>query len=167
MSVGLDRVVNDLPGTTVREKITTLEVAMSKCKQVEITPIHRFANGMYAREILVPKGVLISGKVHSTETVSVMSKGSMMIVNEDGSKVEVHAPYTHIGKVGWKRVGLALEDTVWVTIHRTDLTDLDAIEEEQFIMVEGGVDMFDFATGKVRDTALQEIKTQETLVVGV
>lgn len=150
-----------------REKITTLEVAMSKCKQVEITPTHRFANGMYAREILVPKGVLISGKVHSTETVSVMSKGSMVIVNEDGSRVEVHAPYTHIGKIGWKRVGLALEDTVWVTIHRTDLLDLEEIEKEQFIVNVGDVDMFDFDTGKVRDKELQESKTQEILTVGV
>ncbi len=150
-----------------REKITTLEAAMSKCKQVEIVPIHRFANGMYAREILVPKGILISGKVHSTETVSIMSKGSMVIVNEDGSRVEVHAPYTHIGKVGWKRVGLALEDVVWVTVHRTDLTDLDAIEKEQFIVAEGDVDMFDFATGKVKDALLQEPETQKKPMVGV
>lgn len=150
--------VVDKPADTVstRDKILILEDAMRRMPQVEIPPVHYFAKGLYAREILVPKGTLITGMLHATETIGVMSKGSMVIVNEDGSRVIVNAPYTHVGKVGWKRVGYALEDVVWTTIHKTELMDLLEIEKEQFIADDSDRNMFDFATGKVKHTPIKD-----------
>jgi hypothetical protein len=98
----------------------------------------------------VPKGTLISGKTHATETIGVMTKGKMRIWGEDGIAITVEAPYTHVGKIGYKRVGFAVEDVEWVTIHRTDSTDLEEIERTEFVPDESGVDMFDFATGKLK-----------------
>ena len=34
---------------------------------------------------------------------------------------EVSAPFTMVSRPGTKRVGLAIEDTVWTTIHATSL----------------------------------------------
>lgn len=137
-----------------REKIDILERAMINHRQVELPIVHYFANGLYAREMHVPKDVLIVGMIHTTETINILSKGKMVIWNEDGTKSIVEAPFTHSAKPGIKRVGYVLEDVVWVTIHKTDLTDLREIEKEQFIV--GDNNMFDFATGKVKDKVLQD-----------
>lgn len=133
-----------------RGKITFLERKMAKLPQVELTLEHYFENGMYARVMQVPKGVIISGKIHTTGTIGVLCKGAMRVWGEDGIMRTVKAPYIHTAKPGHKRVGLAIEDVVWVTIHRTDLTDLDQIEKDEFSVEQGGVDMFDFATGKLK-----------------
>lgn len=133
-----------------REKITFLERKMAKLPQVEVDLLHYFKNGMYAREMRVPKGTFISGKIHSTGTIGVLAQGSMRVWGEDGVKRIVTAPYIHTAEPGYKRVGWATEDVVWVTIHRTDSTDLYQIEEDEFVVEDGGVDMFDFATGKTK-----------------
>lgn len=133
-----------------REKITLLERKMAKLPQVELQLQHYFKNGMYARVVHVPKDTMICGKIHSTGTVGVLAKGSMAVHGEDGETKIVASPYIHTAEPGFKRVGLALEDVVWVTIHRTDSTDLDQIEKDEFIVEYGGVDMFDFATGKLK-----------------
>jgi hypothetical protein len=133
-----------------REKITFLERKMAQLPQVEVELVHYFKNGMYAREMRVPKGTVISGKIHSTGTIGVLAKGTMRVWGEDGTAKTVAAPYIHTAEPGFKRVGFAVDDVVWVTVHRTDSTELYQIEKDEFIAEEGGVDMFDFATGKVK-----------------
>ena len=136
------------------EKINLLESEMMRHKQVELQIKHYFAKGLYAREMTVPAGTLISGLVHRTETIGILTKGSMLIWREDGTTETVIAPFTHTGKPGVKRIGYAKDEVVWTTFHQTELTDLDKIEEEQFETT--GNKMFDFSTGKVANKALQD-----------
>ena len=96
---------------------------------MEITPVHYFAKGLYAREIFIPKGTLLTGKIHRTEHLNIISKGDISVVTEEGTK-RITAPFTMIAKPGTKRVGYAHEDTVWTTVHATDETDLEKIELE-------------------------------------
>jgi hypothetical protein len=133
-----------------REKITFIERKMAKLPQVELSLSHYFKNGMYARVMHVPNGVFVSGKIHSTGTVGILAAGAMRVWGEDGIMKTVEAPYIHTAEPGFKRVGLAVGDVVWVTVHRTDSTDLYQIEKDEFIAEDGGVDMFDFATGKTK-----------------
>ncbi len=111
----------------VRDKILILEAEMKKCDQVEIKPVHYFAKGLYAREIFIPKGVLLTGKIHRTEHLNIISKGDISVVTETGTK-RIKAPFTMVSQPGTKRVGYAHEDTVWTTIHNIDETDLEKIE---------------------------------------
>ncbi len=43
---------------------------------------------------------------------------------------ELAAPCTIVSKPGAKRVGYAIEETVWTTYHATDTTDIDQLIEE-------------------------------------
>lgn len=43
--------------------------------------------------------------------------------------MDIEAPYTFVSEPGTKRAVLALEDTLWTTVHVTDETDLEKIEE--------------------------------------
>jgi len=117
------------PGPDMREKIDRLEAFMLRAPQVDIEPVHHFAHGIYAREITIKAGTLLTGKIHKTEHLNIVSKGRIAVWTEDGVK-EVAAPFTMVSRPGTKRVGYALEDTVWTTIHATDETDLDKLEVE-------------------------------------
>lgn len=112
-----------------REKIMELESAMRQYDQLEIPVTHHFSEGLYAREILIPAGTILTGKVHKTEHLNIVSKGDITVWTEDGMK-RVQAPFTMVSRPGTKRVGYAHEDTVWTTIHATNERDLVALEEQ-------------------------------------
>jgi hypothetical protein len=118
-----------VPGASLREKIDALEALMLREPQVEIEPVHHFAHGLYAREITIKAGTLLTGKIHRTEHLNIISKGRIVVLTEDGMR-EVAAPFTMISRPGTKRVGFALEDTVWTTIHATTERDLSKLELE-------------------------------------
>ena len=111
----------------MRQKIDTLERAMLSMPQMEIDPTHYFADGLYAREIFIPKGTILTGKIHRTEHLNIISKGDISVMTEHGIK-RIKAPCTMVSKPGTKRVGYAHEDTVWTTIHASAERDLDKLE---------------------------------------
>ena len=98
-------------------------------KEVPSQLNHYFAPGMYARELFIPKGTLYVGKIHKHPHIRVISKGSVSILTEEGDIFQ-KAPCTMVTPAGAKRIGFAHEDTVITTIHLTNETDLDKIEEE-------------------------------------
>jgi hypothetical protein len=112
----------------MRSKVVALEDEMRKKDQLVITPVHHFAQGLYAREITIPKGTLLTGKIHLFEHLNIISKGDISVMTEDGIK-RIVAPATIISKPGIKRVGYAHEETVWTTIHACTETDVEKIEE--------------------------------------
>ncbi len=90
---------------------------------------HYFAPGMYAREMWIPADCLITGKIHLTEHLNILSQGRVSVSNK-GESVTMEAPYTFVSPIGTKRAIYAHEDSTWTTFHVTDLTDVDEIEEE-------------------------------------
>ena len=112
-----------------RAEILRLEHELAKFEQLEIKTTHHFAEGLYAREIFIPAGTILTGKIHKSEHLNIVSQGRIAVWTEDGMK-EVAAPFTMVSRPGTKRVGYALEDTVWTTIHATHERDLDKLEAE-------------------------------------
>ena len=113
---------------TERDKVFALEEMMMKMPQVEIPVRHFFSPGVYAREIQIPKGAIVTGKIHKFAQLNILSKGVMAVMTEDGIR-RVEAPFTVVSPPGTKRIAYAYEDCVWTTIHGTDETDLEKIED--------------------------------------
>lgn len=113
---------------TMRDKVHIVEAEMLKHEQLELPVKHHFSQGVYARELFIPKGTLLTGKIHKFAQLNIMSQGEMSVLTEDGVK-RVKAPFTIVSPPGTKRIAYAHEDTVWTTIHGTDETDLDKIEQ--------------------------------------
>ena len=90
---------------------------------------HYFAPGVYAREMWMPKNCLITGKIHMTEHLNMLSQGKVSVSNK-GDSITMEAPYTFVSPVGTKRAIYAHEDSTWTTIHATDLQDPEEIEAE-------------------------------------
>jgi hypothetical protein len=90
--------------------------------------VHHFAKGTYAKEMIVPADVWITGKAHKTEHLSIFLEGKMIVAMPDGSK-EIEAPIVEIGRAGIKRAGYTLEPVRWITVHATHETDIDVLED--------------------------------------
>lgn len=114
----------------LRSRIDEIESVMMRMedRKINITPKHYFANGLYAREIFIPKGTTLTGKIHKFEHINIISKGDIEVMTENGIE-RIVAPATIISKPGTKRIGYAHEDTVWTTFHATDETDENKIED--------------------------------------
>ncbi|VWB70561.1 hypothetical protein [Burkholderia lata] len=117
-----------LPGD-MRCRVQALESQIEKMPQADCPVRHHFAPGIYAREMTIPAGVVLTGAVHRTEHLNIVSKGRIT-VSTDGGMRELSAPCTFVSKPGTKRVGYAHEETVWTTIHATETTDLDQLVQE-------------------------------------
>jgi hypothetical protein len=112
-----------------RSKIFRLQEQMLLMEQAPIETSHTFCNGIYARKIVIPAGATLVGKIHKTEHMNIVAKGRIAVFTADGGQKEVAAGEIVIGQPGTKRVGYALEDTVWVTLHATAETDLERLEQ--------------------------------------
>lgn len=97
---------------------------------VPIEPVHRFADGIYAREITIPANTLLTGKIHKTRHLNIISKGAITVWSDGEPVRRIEAPYSFVAEPGARRVGFAHEDTVWTTIHATSETDLERLEAE-------------------------------------
>ena len=95
---------------------------------IDAMTFHHFAPGVYAREMKIPKGVVVTGKIHKTTHLSIVSQGRISIATEEGNKI-IEAPAIFVTKPGTKRAAYALEDTTFITIHVTEETDLEKIEQ--------------------------------------
>jgi quercetin dioxygenase-like cupin family protein len=120
--------VNELE-VPMREMVNALQRESAKFPQLELHTDHYFADGMYARVIARPKDAVIVGKVHKREHFYIVTKGKVRVTTDDGVK-DIEAPTVIVSKPGTKRAVWALEDSVCMTVHRTDSTDLDEIEAE-------------------------------------
>jgi hypothetical protein len=90
---------------------------------------HHFSKGVYCREMRIPAGTVIVGKIHKTAHLNIISAGQATVRTQFGQET-INAPYTFKSEIGTQRVVFAHTDTVWTTIHPTELTDVDEIEEQ-------------------------------------
>lgn len=135
------RNVYEYRALTMREKVALAEKQMlAHGTPVEIPVRHFFANkgsqhGAYAREITIPKGALVTGKIHLTEQINILSKGDISVLTEDGVK-RVQAPFTIVSPAGTKRIAYAHEECVWTTFHATRETEVEKIEAKFIVETE-------------------------------
>ena len=96
----------------------------------EFCPLkHSFTDGIYMREIFIPAGTALVGKIHKHAHPNILLKGKVRLVTEDGYE-ELEGPIALISKAGTKRALVALTDLIWITIHHnpTNTQDLNKIE---------------------------------------
>ncbi|MFM0102002.1 SET domain-containing protein-lysine N-methyltransferase [Paraburkholderia rhynchosiae] len=114
-----------LPSKPVtREDVLRLEGEINKLPQVDCPVRHFFAPGIYAREMTIPAGVVLTGAVHRHEHLCTVAKGRIAVSTDEGMK-ELAAGATLVSLPGAKRVGYAIEETVWVTYHPNPTNERD------------------------------------------
>ena len=124
----------DLATLSNIQKIEILEYGILKnfndiSKEFPLT--HHLCNGVYARELFIPVGTVLTGKIHKTKHISIIQQGDISVMTEEGMK-RIQGPAIIQSDAGMKRAGYTHTDTIWITIHPTELTDIAEIEESLF-----------------------------------
>jgi hypothetical protein len=87
-----------------------------------------FGCAMYGRELSLPAGAIVVGKIHKHPVFNVLLKGRLMVVSENGRKV-LEAPATYMSEPGIRRIGYVLEDCVWLNVLMTDKVGEENVDE--------------------------------------
>lgn len=119
--------------TVIREKIARLEAKLSPMPQIDLPLKHTFTTGVYMREIFLPKGSIVVGKIHRHDHVNFISYGDVTVLTKDGLK-RIQGPCTMVSTAGTKRALYAHEDTVWTTIHANPDEERNLDKLESFII---------------------------------
>ncbi len=104
-------------------------------EQAELPLKHSFAPGVYAREMEIPAGTLLIGKIHKHKHHNFLMKGSIIVLTETNGVELLQAPLMIVSEEGTQRIGYAITDTVWTTIHenKDNSEDLIVIEERTVV----------------------------------
>ncbi len=117
----------------IRAKIARLEEALSKMEQIDLPLLHTFTTGIYAREIFIPKGAIVVGKIHRHDHMNFISSGDVTVLTKEGLK-RIVGPSTMVSTAGTKRAVYAHEDTFWTTVHANPTEERDVDKLESFII---------------------------------
>jgi len=115
---------------TTHEKIDALEAMLLNYEPVDCPVTHHFTDGVYTREIFMPKGSFITSMIHKTEHPFFILKGKVRVFNENDGEQILEAPYVGVTKMGTRRVLHILEDCVWCTVHKTNILPLGDSKKE-------------------------------------
>jgi quercetin dioxygenase-like cupin family protein len=116
---------------TIISQVEAIEDELRKFPQVDLPVRHLFAEGVYARILEIPRGIILTGKIHKYSQLNVLLKGKVQVLI-NGKLEMVTAPFVIVSPAGTKRIIRAFEDSRWMTVHGTHETDVDKIED-QFI----------------------------------
>lgn len=112
----------------MRAKVNRAEAVMLQMPQVELPVKHHFSQGVYARELFIPKDTVLTGKLHKYPQLNILMSGELSVLTEDGVK-RVKPPFLVVSPAGTKRIAYAHEDSIWLTVHGTEENDLEKIEQ--------------------------------------
>lgn len=111
-----------------RQQILDIERFILDCPQVETPTAHYFSPGIYAREMFIPAGTVLTGAVH--KTVHLVQFVGDITVLTDGGMQRLTGRHTLTSKPGAKRVGYAHADTWCTGFFATDKTNIEELENE-------------------------------------
>lgn len=114
--------------STQGQEITGKEVFFGDTEYCKLE--HFFGDDIYMRQISIPKGVILTGKIHRKNHPNVLLKGKVAVFTEGAGFEILEAPMAMISKEGTKRIVETIEDTIWLTFHNVgEERDLKVIEE--------------------------------------
>jgi len=96
--------------------------------ETDLGVVHHFSDGLYAKQMMIPKGFVAGMHAHVYSHLSVLARGRVM-VRTDFEEKEYSAPACIEIKSSILHSIEALEDCHWFCIHATDETDVFKVDE--------------------------------------
>ena len=110
------------------DAVRALESHLLQMPQVEMDTHHLVHGRMYARTILIPAGVMLTGAMTNCDNICVLH-GDITVTTDDGT-VRLTGYHVLPARAGFKRAGIAHADTYWTMLCHTDKIDVLEIEDE-------------------------------------
>tara|TARA_B110000285_G_scaffold50516_1_gene57410 strand:+ start:1242 stop:1766 length:525 start_codon:yes stop_codon:yes gene_type:complete len=93
---------------------------------------HHLKDGLYTREIFMPKGSLVVSFIHLTNHPSFFMSGEMSVLIDNGEVKRIKAPMVVQTEIGTQRVAYMHEDCVWTCVYKTDKKTVEEAEKEVY-----------------------------------
>ena len=89
---------------------------------------HHFSSGVYAKECLIPSGLILTQHKHAFDHLSILASGTAMITVEGVESIKV-GPVAITIEAGKEHSVRSITDVAWFCIHATDVTDPEKVDE--------------------------------------
>ena len=109
-------------------KVRALEEELLKEPQVKIPTYHHLHAGMYARTIVVPAGVILTGSLMKIPTLLIINGHFLLFAGDKSFELKGYNVFT--GGAHRKQAGVAVTDTQVTMIFATKATTVEEAEEE-------------------------------------
>lgn len=106
-------------------EIESLALAMP---QVDIATQHVFHAGMYARTIMIPAGVMLTGALIKIATMLIVQGDAIVYIGD--RSIELKGYHVVPASAGRKQAFVAMADTYLTMIFPTDATEIADAEDE-------------------------------------
>lgn len=116
-----------------RQKLANLGDFLAQFDQADFEVKHTFAPGVYIREIFLPAGSLVLGKIHQHSHYNFLAEGEVSVFTKDGLERK-SAPWRGVSTAGTQRAVYAVTDCRWVTVHHNPTDTQDLAEIEAFVI---------------------------------
>lgn len=118
-------------------KVHRLEAAIRDelpCYDISQLTAHHFCKGMYARELFIPQGAVVVGKMHAKENFFLLAMGELSLLTPEGV-IRVRGPHLAVTRPGDKRAVYAHTDAICYNFHpnENDERDMDALESRYIV----------------------------------
>jgi quercetin dioxygenase-like cupin family protein len=119
----------------IQDIIVNSDISVGDGKSIanipEIPIKHLFADQIYIRQMEMKQGQIVVGAIHNHLHAWFLMKGRVLI-NNNGEKIEHIAPCYTVSKPGSKRFIYALEDSIFVNVHKnpSNTKDIEKLEKE-------------------------------------
>lgn len=149
----LSKITNKLSKKVERGDLLHLEAELMAHPDVKLgdndmCPVeHSFSDGIYVREIFIPAGVVLTGKVHKHDHPNFLMQGIVDVATEFNGVQRLEAPMSMISLAGTKRAVHAITDTIWITVHKNESNTQDLNELEKNIIAKD-YEEYDYSTNK-------------------
>jgi quercetin dioxygenase-like cupin family protein len=163
----------------LRRKIDQLQDVMLAMPQVEMPVTNMFAGGVYSRELFIPKGTVLIGKVHLTDHFNICLKGDLTFLTVDGPK-RIVGPTMFVAPAGTKKLAYANEDSIWINMHPALSDDPEQIVDALTVIkfsdydrlmskadLEHKVAMFGYTPERMHELSVDPTTLDETPLDGV
>lgn len=108
--------------------VSELAKAVEGRFDVDLGTVHHFSEGVYAKQMHLPKGYFAVSHKHSYSHLSILAAGVAEVETDDGKAIYAAPACINIA-AGLNHKITALEDVTWFCIHATDETDVAKIDE--------------------------------------
>ena len=133
-STQLDQVTDPAVRTLLfNRKLEAIEGRLLELGWKDLPATHHFADGVYFREGVIPKGSLILGHAHRHEELTVFFSGKLLLCVDGQTKLVV-GPKVVKTAPGVRKVGYVVEDVRGGNIfpNPDNLTDVKLLEDRVF-----------------------------------
>ena len=89
---------------------------MRAMPQIAMDVFQHFCPGVYMREIHMPAGAIVTGRIHKNPCLNILLAGELEVATEHGQK-RLIAPEIFKSPAGTKRALVVIRDSIFITVH--------------------------------------------------